>query len=87
MKNKAITQVDTLIASNMKCGARVVDAKGHQYQAFSARFSYLEAFPIGPSGNPEIFAGNSVFFHLDPVTASAYPNRRHDPIYLCQPNS
>jgi hypothetical protein len=75
--------IDVLIAGNMKCGMRVVDAKGVKYEAFSSRFAYLEVFPIGPGGKPEIFAGNSVFFHLDPTTASAYPNRRHDPIFLC----
>ncbi len=66
----------------MHCATRVVDAAGKQYLAFSARFAYLEVFPIGADGRAEVFAGNAVFFHLDPATASAYPERRHDPVYV-----
>lgn len=69
-------------AANMKAGMRVVDGEGKEYQAFSARFGYLEAFPIGTDGKADVFAGNSVFFHLDPTTAALFPERRQEPIYL-----
>ena len=75
-------RVNTELAGNMKPGALVVDGGGKQYAAFSARFGYLEVHPIGENGKPEIFAGNSIFFHVDPATAPAYPERRHDPVFL-----
>jgi N12 class adenine-specific DNA methylase len=79
LKQERITQD---VAANMRSGARVVDGAGKQYQAFSARFNYLEAHPIGADGKPEVWAGNSVFFHLDPETAVLFPNRRHDPVFI-----
>lgn len=75
-------RITSALAANMRAGALVVDSDGRRYHAFSARFSYLEVHPLGADGKPEIFAGNSVFFHLDPATAEAYPGRRHDPVYL-----
>lgn len=70
------------MAGELKPGSVVVDESGAQYLAFSARFGYLEVFPFGSDGKPAVFAGNQVFFHLDAATASAYPDRRHDPIFV-----
>ncbi|MEM8519050.1 hypothetical protein [Janthinobacterium sp. CAN_S7] len=70
------------IAGSLRPGALVIDGAGQKYLAFSARFSYLEVHPLNADGKPEIFAGNSIFFHLDAATADAYPGRRHDPVYL-----
>lgn len=75
-------RITQAVAGNMRAGMRVVDGVGKEYQAFSARFNYLEVHPIGANGKPEVWAGNSVFFHLDPATAVLFPNRRHDPIFL-----
>ena len=79
---KTKNQICPIVAGKMKSGMRVVDADGREYEAFSARFAYLEVFPIGPNGKPEVFAGNSVFFHLDPATQSMYPGRKHIPVFL-----
>lgn len=73
------------LLNRMKSGMRVIDGKGQEYEAFSTRFAYLEVFPVGENGKAQVFAGNSVFFHLDPQTAGAYPTRRHDPLYLQNP--
>lgn len=73
------------LIDHMKAGIRLVDAAGEEYEAFSTRFAYLQAFPVGPDGRAQVFAGNSIFFHLDPTTAEVYPNRRHDPIFLLKP--
>lgn len=70
------------VAAAMRPGMRVLDGSGKEYQAFSARHDYLQVFPIGPDGKAEIFDGNSVFFHLDPSTADAYPSRTHGAIFL-----
>ena len=78
------TPITTAIAGNFSAQAeiRVVDGAGKEYQVFSVRHDYLEVFPIGANGKAEVFAGNSVFFHLNPATASAHATRRHDPIYV-----
>lgn len=81
----AQVMVTSNIAANMKSGALVVDSAGKKYAAFSARFAYLEVHPLGDDGRPEVFAGNSVFFHLDLATAEAHPGRRHDAVYLVNP--
>lgn len=73
--------VDVAIAGDMKPGDVVVDGEGKKYYAFSARFGYLEVYPF-KNGKPEVFAGNSIYFHVDPGTAFAYPGRRYDPIFL-----
>ena len=78
----ALVPVTPEIVDNMRPGTRFVDAQGREYQAFSARAAYLEAYPVLSNGKAEIFAGNSIYFHLNPATAVAYPSRRHDPIYL-----
>lgn len=70
------------VAANMMPGTRVIDSAGREFQAHSARRDYLEAFPIGVNGQPEIFAGNAVVFHLNAATAWAYPNRRHDTVVV-----
>ena len=73
------------MVGQMKPGMRVVDTSGEEYEAFSTRFAYLQVFPVGADGKAQVFAGNSIFFHLDPATADAHPSRRHDPLYLLQP--
>ena len=70
------------VAAKMAHGMRVVDGAGKEYEAFSARHQYLEAHPLDNKGKPIIFAGSSVIFHLDPATAGAYPERRHDAIFF-----
>ena len=60
---------------------RLVDAAGKEYQTFSIRGDRLEVFPVGADGKAEVFAGNSVFFHLNPDSAQAFPHRRHDSLF------
>jgi hypothetical protein len=76
-KRHAITPED---AANFTAGQVIEDADGKQYQAHGARHGYLEAFPI-VDGKPVVHNQSKVRFHLDPQTASAYPERRHDPVF------
>lgn len=73
------------IAALMSRGLRVVDGQGVEYYGWGARHDYLETKPFGKDGKPEVYMGNSVTFHLKPETAGAYPERRHDPVYLVAP--
>ncbi len=76
------TPITPDIAAKMTRGMRVIDSQGKEYSAWSARFDYLETFPVGADGKPEVFAGNAVVFHLLGETSSAYPERRHEQVFL-----
>lgn len=67
-------------AGNMKPGDVIVDGKGVEYLALRARFDFIEVAPI-VNGKPNVSADTTLYFHLRPDTASAYPNRRTDPVY------
>lgn len=88
----ASVRVTQEVAAQMQRGMRVVDGEGKEYEAFSARFQYLEVHPLDSDGKPVVYAGNSVVFHLDPATADNYPShiyppRRHDAIFLVDPQA
>lgn len=70
------------LAADFTRGVRVVDGSGVVYEAFSARHGYLQAFPVDADGKALVFSGNAVYFHLDPGSASAFPLRRHDPVFV-----
>lgn len=69
------------IAANMKAGDVVVDEDGKEYRANAARHGWLEAHPI-VDGKAQVNADSRVMFHLDPQTASAYPERSHKAVFL-----
>lgn len=67
-------------AAGMRSGDMLRDDKGNEYIALSARHKWLEAAPIA-DGKPQVSKDTVVTFHLEPESASAYPERRADPIY------
>lgn len=71
------------VAAKLSRGALVQDVSGQAYYAWSARHDYLETFPMR-DGKPEVFAGNSVVFHLNPASKDAFPERRHDSVVVAK---
>ena len=68
-------------AANMQAGDVVVDEDGKEYRAHAARHKWLEAHPI-ENGKANVSADTLVTFHLDPQTASSYPERSHKAVFL-----
>lgn len=67
-------------AGNMKDGDIVKTADGTEYMAMGARHDWLEVAPM-VNGKPVVNNQDTFKFLLTPEKASAYPERRTDPVY------
>ncbi len=67
-------------AGNLKDGDVVKTADGTEYMAMGARHDWLEVAPI-VNGKAQVNNQDTFKFLLTPEKASAYPERRTDPVY------
>ena len=67
-------------AGDMKAGDIIKTSNGDEYVAMRARHDFIDAHPI-VDGKPVVNRDSTVRFHLNPNTASAYPERNHAPVY------
>lgn len=58
----------------------VEDEDGNRFRIHSARQDYAVAHPV-VNGAAQVSADTAVKFHLNPETASAYPERNHSQLY------
>ena len=68
------------IAANMKNGDIVRTKDGKEYLSLGARHDWLEVAPI-VNGKSQVNSESTFKFLLSPEKASAYPERRNEPIY------
>lgn len=74
------TRITPEAAGDMKTGDIIKTSNGDEYVAMRTRHDFMDANPI-VDGKPVVNRDSTVRFHLNPNTASAYPERNHAPIY------
>lgn len=72
-------------AGNLKRGDVVRTADGQEFLALGSRHDWLEVAPI-VNGKPQVNNQDTFKFLLTPEKASAYPERRNEPVYLAGRN-